>query len=80
MRVLSVDEQHRLCDILMRDMNLTKFGVLLCMYTGIRIGEVCALKWERIDFSEGSLSIRETLQRIQATDVGACKKNEDCYN
>lgn len=41
MRVLSIDEQHRLCDILMRDMNLTKFGVLLCMYTGIRIGEVC---------------------------------------
>lgn len=76
MRVLSVDEQHRLCDILMRDMNLTKFGVLLCMYTGIRIGEVCALKWERIDFSEGILSIRETLQRIQATDVGACKKTK----
>lgn len=76
MRVLSVDEQHRLCDILMRDMNLTKFGVLLCMYTGIRIGEVCALKWESIDFSEGILSIRETLQRIQATDVGACKKTK----
>lgn len=50
MRVLSVEEQHRLCDILMQDMNLTKFGVLLCMYTGIRIGEVCALKWESIDF------------------------------
>lgn len=76
MRVLSIDEQHRLCDILMRDMNLTKFGVLLCMYTGIRIGEVCALKWESIDFSEGILSIRETLQRIQATDVGACKKTK----
>ena len=58
MRVLSVDEQHRLCDILMRDMNLTKFGVLLCMYTGIRIGEVCALTWESIDFSEGILSIQ----------------------
>lgn len=76
MRVLSVDEQHRLCDILMRDMNLTKFGVLLCMYTGIRIGEVCALKWESIDFSEGILSIRETLQRIQVMDVGACKKTK----
>lgn len=76
MRVLSVDEQHSLCEILMRDMNLIKFGVLLCMYTGIRIGEVCALKWECIDFSEGVLSIRETLQRIQATDVGACKKTK----
>lgn len=60
----------------MRDMNLTKFGVLLCMYTGIRIGEVCALKWESIDFSEGILSIRETLQRIQVMDVGACKKTK----
>lgn len=61
MRVLSIDEQHRLCDILMRDMNLTKFGVLLCMYTGIRIGEVCALKWESIDFSEGILSIQNRI-------------------
>ena len=76
MRVLSVNEQHKLCEVLMREMNLTKFGVLLCMYTGIRIGEVCALKWESIDFSEGILSIRETLQRIQATDVGACKKTK----
>lgn len=54
MRVLSIDEQHRLCDILMRDMNLTKFGVLLCMYTGIRIGEVCALKWESISIASCS--------------------------
>ena len=76
MRVLSVNERHKLCEVLMREMNLTKFGVLLCMYTGIRIGEVCALKWESIDFSEGILSIRETLQRIQATDVGACKKTK----
>lgn len=75
-RVLSVDEQHRLCDILMQDMNLTKFGVLLCMYTGIRIGEVCALKWESFDFSEGILSVRQTLQRIQSTDIGDNNKTK----
>ena len=55
MRVLSIDEQHRLCDILMRDMNLTKFGVLLCMYTGIRIGEVCALRRTPFTTSTGQI-------------------------
>ena len=74
MRVLHVEEQRKLCKLLIQDINPAKFCMLLCMYTGIRIGEVCALKWENIDFSEGVLSIRKTLQRIQTTEKGACRK------
>lgn len=42
----------------------------------MRIGEVCALRWENIDFSEGVLSVRETLQRIQDTDDNNCRKTK----
>ena len=42
----------------------TKLGVLLSYYTGLRIGELCGLKWEDIDFSAGTLSVRRTVQRI----------------
>lgn len=68
MRVLSIEEQNRLISVLLCDTDLQKFGVLLCLYTGIRIGEVCALKWENFDFSNGILFIRETIQRIQNVD------------
>ena len=40
-------------------------GILLCLYTGIRLGEVCALKWSDFDFQENFLKVRRTIQRIQ---------------
>ena len=61
MRVLSVEEQHRLCDILMQDMNLTKFGVLLCMYTGSVIKEQMRQR------NESMAQSRETQIRSQLT-------------
>ena len=39
-------------------------GILLCLYTGLRIGEVCGLKWEDIDFISKRLIINRTVQRI----------------
>lgn len=35
------------------------------MYTGIRIGELCALKWGNISFEEKTLKIDKTMQRLQ---------------
>ena len=32
------------------DGNIQKIGIIICLYTGIRIGEVCALKWEDVQF------------------------------
>ena len=45
MRVLSIQEQKLVEQYLYHDMNLYKFGVLLALYTGMRIGELCALQW-----------------------------------
>lgn len=66
MRVLSKKEQQQLECVLMQDTDLTKFMVLLCLYTGIRIGEACALRWEHLQLDSGILKVRETMQRIQA--------------
>lgn len=73
MRVLSKIEQRQLEYVLMQDMDLTKFTVLLCLYTGIRIGEACALRWEHIRLDSGILEVRETMQRIQAPQNVASK-------
>ena len=76
MRVLSKEEQNRLQAVLLNDTDLRKFGVLLCLYTGMRIGEICSLKWENIDLERGILSIRETLQRIQGTGADGKSKTK----
>jgi len=48
----------------------------LCISTGIRIGELCALQFEDIDFEEGSLTIRKTVQRIKKDDISQENKTE----
>ena len=44
LRILSANEQQRLCEYLFENFDLCNFGILLSLYTGLRIGEVCALK------------------------------------
>ena len=48
-RVLSQEEQERFISYLSEDIDCCKFGVLLALFTGLRIGELCALKWENIN-------------------------------
>lgn len=72
-RVLSAAEQTRLTDHLLKEMDLYKFGVLLALYTGIRIGELCALQWS--DVKEDRLQISKTMQRLgkNGIHIGAPK-------
>lgn len=76
MRVLTFDEQKQLVSILMQNMDRSKFGVLLSLYTGIRIGELCALKWEDICLSQSTLKVKKAMQRIQAIDGAALTKTK----
>lgn len=71
LRVFSRLEQQKLSDHLCSNLTLSNLGILLCLYTGIRIGEVCALKWEDISFAEKSLSVHQTMQRLQTFEGGA---------
>lgn len=75
-RVLTVKEQNVLVGILTEDMDLFKFGTLFALYTGIRIGELCALKWENISLENATLKVQKTLQRIQETNKGASTKTK----
>lgn len=65
-RVLSSSEQEKLERFLFIDMNLYKFGVLLTLYTGLRVGELCALNWE--DVNDQYLVVSKTLHRIKDGD------------
>lgn len=65
LRVLSVNEQYKLEQCLLSEINGAGLGIMLCLYTGIRLGELCALKWEDISFANRKLDIRATMTRIQ---------------
>lgn len=62
MRVLSREEQKRLVIFLLENTDIYKLGILLALYTGIRIGELCALQWK--DIKDGTVKINKTMQRI----------------
>ncbi len=65
MKVLTKEEQSRLIKTLLTDTDRQKLGILICLFTGIRIGELCALKWENILLADKTLRINKTMQRIQ---------------
>jgi integrase len=69
--VLSLEEQRRLETTLKLSDDINHIGVTLCLYTGLRIGELCGLKWMDIDFERRLLHVRRTLQRISNTDCAS---------
>ena len=64
-RVLTHNEQARICNYVFSDLSLRNAGILLTLMTGLRIGELCALKWEDISLEEGLLHVRHTIHRLQ---------------
>lgn len=69
MRILSLEEQKKFTEYLKKDMNFIKLGIYLCLYTGIRIGELCALKWKNISLDNKILNVTATMQRISSEDT-----------
>jgi len=65
MRILNKTEQEKLCTYLYSEINPCNVGILVCLFTGLRIGEICALRWEDVSFSEQTIYVHQTLQRIQ---------------
>ncbi len=47
------------------DINETKIGILLSLYAGLRVGEVCGLKWENVDLENGIIHIDSSVERIK---------------
>ena len=68
LRILSVQEQQILISELTEELNLPGVGIYLCLFTGIRVGELCALTWDDISLENYMIHIHRTMQRIQTPD------------
>ena len=74
MRVFTTEEQAVLTRYLLENTDLYRFDVLICLYTGIRIGELCALQWEHFSLEERKLRICGALQRLCDPDGDSGKR------
>lgn len=68
--VFNQSEQAKLLHVLHDDMDICKAGIILCLSTGLRLGEICALKWSDIDREVKVLHVNSTVQRIAAEGCG----------
>lgn len=62
-QIISVADISKMLTIIREKSSPECIGFAVSIYTGMRIGEVCALKWEDIDLSERCISVNKTLQR-----------------
>lgn len=62
--VLNAFERKSLENYLLHNQNNTNISVLLCLFTGLRIGELCGLKWGDIDFQNETISGQRTVQIV----------------
>ena len=67
-KTVSVFEEadyQKLQKYLTENINLSKLGILICLYTGLRIGEICALQWKNIDLDRELLCVSQTVYRTK---------------
>jgi len=71
--ILSRTHQKKIMHHIREHFTFRNLGVYLCLSTGMRIGEVCALTWEDIDTENGIINISKTIQRIYTIESGIRK-------
>ena len=66
--VFTKSDQKRVMNYLRDNFTFKNLGIFICLNTGMRIGEICGLKWENVDTNLGVIRVRKTLQRIYVLD------------
>ncbi len=69
LEILSAENQKRLENEIFENSSCNNIGILISLQTGLRIGEICALKWENIDFEKSIIQVRHTIARVINEDT-----------
>lgn len=68
MRVFDLEEQERMASAAYAVPELHAFGIVFALATGLRIGEVCGLKWNDISSRDRLFKVRRTINRLPIID------------
>ncbi len=75
-QVYSSEEQRRLEAYIKEHTDISTVSIYLCLYTGLRLGEICALRWENINTEEGYIHVKHTVQRLAVAEAPGGKTGE----
>ena len=67
-QILSNKEKQKLEKYCIEQNSLKSLGILICLNTGLRVGEVCALRWENVDFETRRIHVEKTIERIHSKE------------
>lgn len=67
-KIMPLSDYQKLEKFLIENISEFHFGLLLCMHTGIRVGELSGLRWEDVDFVQHKIQIKRTVIRIKNLD------------
>jgi integrase len=71
--VLSRANQKKIMNYIQEHFTFRNLGVYICLSAGMRIGEICALRWEDVDTDNGIIGVNRTIQRIYVIEDGTRK-------
>lgn len=64
LEVLTVNNHKKILNYIRQNFTFRNLGIYISLSTGLRIGEVCALKWSDIDMNSGTICVQRTIERI----------------
>lgn len=73
-RVLFWGDHRKLVRHLHERPTAQNVGILLALCTGMRIGEVCALRWDDVDLSQKTITVRHTVGRVYNCELKATER------
>ena len=70
LEVLSVSNHRKILKYIRCHFSFSGLGIYIILTTGLRIGEICGLKWDDINVIEGTITVNRTIERIYVIDEG----------
>ena len=66
--VLTVAHHKKILDFIKQNFTFRNLGIYISLTTGLRIGEICGLKWSDINTDNGTITVSRTIERIYMVD------------
>ena len=76
LKILNFTDEQKLNAYLKNNLTLENFSIILAKTTGLRIGEICALKWSDFSLEKGTVYINKTIQRVKDFEPNATAKTK----
>ena len=68
MEVLTVTHHKKILDFIKQNFTFRNLGIYISLTTGLRIGEICGLKWSDINTDSGIITVNRTIERIYVVE------------